>query len=66
MTKHILVIDGHPDSDAERYVHALSKAYFDGARMGGHEIRSIIVSELEFPLLRTSTDFQSGTPLART
>jgi putative NADPH-quinone reductase len=62
MAKHILIIDGHPDPAAERYVHALSRAYFDGARAGGHEIRSIIVSELEFPLLRTSSDFQSGTP----
>jgi len=30
--------------------------------MGGHEVRSIIVSEVEFPLLRTSDDFQTGSP----
>jgi putative NADPH-quinone reductase len=42
VAKRILIIDGHPDPNAERYVHALSKAYFDGARMGGHEIRSIL------------------------
>jgi len=60
MSKRILIIDGHPDSRADRYVHALSKAYFDGARVGGHEVRSIIVSEIEFPLLRTSEDFRSG------
>jgi hypothetical protein len=35
MAKRILIIDGHPDPNAERYVHALSKAYFDGARVGG-------------------------------
>jgi putative NADPH-quinone reductase len=62
MSKRILIIDGHPDPGPERYVHALSKAYVDGARRGGHEIHSIIVSELEFPLLRTSADYQSGTP----
>lgn len=60
MSKRILIIDGHPDSRADRYVHALSKAYFDGARLGGHEVRSIIVSELRFPLLRTSEDFRNG------
>lgn len=60
VSKRILIIDGHPDSRAERYVHALSKAYFDGAHLGGHEVRSIIVSELEFPLLRTSEDFRDG------
>jgi putative NADPH-quinone reductase len=33
--------------------------------MGGHEVRSIIVSEVEFPLLRTSDDYQTGeTPAA--
>jgi putative NADPH-quinone reductase len=65
MSKRILIIDGHPDPLADHYVHALSKAYFDGARMGGHEVRSIIVSEVEFPLLRTSADFQSASPPAR-
>lgn len=60
MLKRILLIDGHPDSRAERFVHALAKAYWDGARAGGHEIKSIIVSEVDFPLLRTSDEFESG------
>lgn len=62
MPKKVLVIDGHPDALAEHYVHALTKAYYDGARSRGHEVRSIIVSELEFPLLRTGEDFRSGIP----
>jgi len=61
MSKRILIIDGHPDQRAGRYVHALSKAYYDGARLGGHEVRSIIVSEIDFPLLRTSDEYQGGT-----
>jgi putative NADPH-quinone reductase len=60
--KRILLIDGHPDSLAERYLHALSRAYFDGARSRGHEVRSIIVSELQFPLLRSGDDFRTGAP----
>jgi len=60
MRKRILIIDGHPDSRADHYVHALSKAYCDGARAAGHEVRSIIVSELEFPLLRTTEDFREA------
>ncbi len=64
MTKRILIIDGHPDCSAERYLHALSSAYRDGAREAGHEVRGIVVSELEFPLLRTSEDFRSGIPTA--
>lgn len=62
--KKILLVDGHPDPLSERYVHALSRAYYEGARSRGHEIRSIIVSELDFPLLRTSEDFCTGTPTA--
>lgn len=60
MPRRILIIDGHPDPRAERFVHALSRAYCDGARSAGHEVRSLIVSELEFPLLRTTEEFQSG------
>ncbi|HUK03063.1 MAG TPA: NAD(P)H-dependent oxidoreductase [Steroidobacteraceae bacterium] len=62
--RRILIIDGHPDCRTERYVHALSKAYCDGARSAGHKVESIIVSELEFPLLRRGEDFQSGEPPA--
>ncbi|MFX5656425.1 NAD(P)H-dependent oxidoreductase, partial [Acinetobacter baumannii] len=53
-----------PDSRTGRFVHALSQAYSDGARIGGHEIRSIIVSEIEFPLLRSGDDFRAGEPPA--
>ncbi len=62
MSKRILIIDGHPDATADHYVHALSIAYRDGARSAGHTVRGIVVSELEFPLLRSSEDFRSGTP----
>jgi putative NADPH-quinone reductase len=58
--KRILLIDGHPDSRAERFVHALTRAYWEGARSAGHEVKNIIVSELDFPLLRTAEDFESG------
>ena len=62
MSKRVLIIDGHPDAHAEHYLHALSTAYRDGAVAGGHTVRSIIVSELQFPLLRTKDDFESGSP----
>lgn len=62
MSKHILIIDGHPDAKADHYVHALSTAYREGARLEGHQVRGINVSELWFPLLRTGEDFKAGTP----
>jgi putative NADPH-quinone reductase len=64
MAKRVLIIDGHPDAQAEHYLHALSTAYRDGALSGGHTVRSIIVSELPFSLLRTKDDFESGSPTA--
>lgn len=64
MARRILIIDGHPDDRPERYVHALAEAYREGARAAGHEVRHIKVGELDFPLLRTSEDFQSGAPSA--
>lgn len=62
MGKRVLIIDGHPDSHAAHYLHALSTAYRDGAIAGGHTVRSIIVSELPFALLRTKEDFETGAP----
>jgi putative NADPH-quinone reductase len=59
MKRRILIIDGHPDAAAGRFVHALCRAYYDGARLAGHEVRSVIVSDLRFALLRSSDEFHS-------
>ncbi|MEO6184822.1 MAG: NAD(P)H-dependent oxidoreductase [Steroidobacteraceae bacterium] len=58
MARHLLVIDGHPDGRPARYMHALAAAYEDGARAGGHELRSIRLAGLKVPLLRTGEEFQ--------
>jgi putative NADPH-quinone reductase len=60
--KRILIIDGHPDARPERFMRTLAAAYRTGAVAAGHEIRTIEVGALDFPLLRTSEDFQKGTP----
>jgi len=49
----ILIIDGHPDREEARLCHALVKAYWKGCETGGHEVRHIKVSEINFPLLPT-------------
>ena len=64
MKKRILIIDGHPDSGEERYVHALARAYRQGAESAGHEVRTIVVGALDFPMLRTSEEFRSQAPPA--
>ncbi|MGV3571136.1 MAG: NAD(P)H-dependent oxidoreductase [Ramlibacter sp.] len=49
----ILLVQGHPDASAPHLCHALAQAYAEGAREAGHEVRTIDVARLEFPLLRS-------------
>jgi putative NADPH-quinone reductase len=60
VTKRILLIQGHPDSSARHLLHALADAYADGARAAGHEVRSVEVAALDFPLLRSEADWEKG------
>lgn len=60
MGKRILVIEGHPDRETGRFNHALAGAYADGAQAGGHEVRRLVVAELDFPLLRSKAEWAHG------
>ena len=62
MAQRIVIIDGHPDTDERRFVHAIAAAYEKGARAAGHEVRRIVVGQLEFPGLRSNEDFQKAKP----
>jgi putative NADPH-quinone reductase len=62
MRREILLIDGHPDPDSAHLDHALAEAYVRGAESAGHAIRRLRVAELDFPLLRSKADFDTGTP----
>ena len=65
MTKRVLLIQGHPDHGSPHYLHALADAYAQGARDAGHELRQVDVAELDFPLLRSKLEWESG-PLPAT
>src|SRR5258706_10141570 len=58
------MIDGHPDPDRARFVHALADSYAAGAIDAGHEVRRIEVAGLDFPLLRSRTAWESEPPPA--
>ncbi len=60
MNKRILIIQGHPDSSTRHLNHALADAYTHGATAVGHEVRTVIVSEMDFPLLRSQEDWEHG------
>jgi len=53
MSTQVLLIQGHPDPAGGHLCHALAQAYGDGAHEAGHEVGTIDVAQLEFPLLRS-------------
>lgn len=61
MSRRILVIVGHPDPSPDRLCRALASAYAEGAEQTGHIVRRIDLALLEFPMLRTSREFEHGT-----
>lgn len=60
MTKKILLIDGHPDSDPGRFVHALASAYAKGA--AAHDVRTIRIADLDIPFLRKTQEWMELPP----
>ena len=56
----LLVIQGHPDRSAKRFCRALAGAYVAGARDAGRGISTIDVTDLDFPVLRSRADWDSG------
>lgn len=59
--KRILIIQGHPDAKGGHLCHALAQAYADGAAEGEHDVWRIDVAQLDFPLLRSATDWNQNT-----
>ncbi len=62
MPSKIVVIQGHPDSSRPHLCHALADAYADAAAKAGHSVIRVEVTGIEFPLLRTQEEFNSGAP----
>jgi putative NADPH-quinone reductase len=61
MARRIAIIQGHPDAAGHHLLNAMADAYADAAFSSGHQVRRIEVAKLDFPLLRTQLDFESGT-----
>lgn len=62
MPKHILILQGHPDAGRDHLDDALAAAYAAGAADGGHALRQLEVTRLEFPLLRSRAEWEQGPP----
>ena len=62
MKRRILVIDGHPDPDRARLIHALADRYAEGALSWEHEVRRIDLATTEVPILRSWEEWAKGQP----
>lgn len=58
--KRIAIIQGHPDPVGDHLLNAMADAYAKAATSAGHDVRRIEVAKLDFPLLRTQSEFESG------
>ncbi|HJS13057.1 NAD(P)H-dependent oxidoreductase [Sphingopyxis sp.] len=58
--RRITLIDGHPDPDPGRFVHALADAYAAAALAAGHDVRRIAVAGLAFDLLESRAEWEEG------
>jgi putative NADPH-quinone reductase len=56
----ICIIQGHPTSGDQHFCHALAHAYGKGAIEAGHDVKTISVADLEFPVLRSKQDWDSA------
>jgi putative NADPH-quinone reductase len=56
----VTVILGHPDPHPARFGRVLAAACLRGAREGGHQTRFVDVALIDFPVLRTQSDWKSG------
>ncbi len=59
---NILLIDGHPDPDRGRFIHALADAYADGAASAGHDVRRLDLATMDIPILRTRVEWMETPP----
>lgn len=60
--RRILIVEGHPDSSPQRLCHALAESYREGAREGGHVLRTLILGDLDIPPLDSRADWEATPP----
>lgn len=58
--KAVTILQGHPDPTGHHLCHTLADAYAEGAAASGHRVTRIEIAEIDFPILRTQSEFESG------
>ena len=60
MPRQLAIIQGHPDPAGGHLCHALADAYAESAIEAGHQVDRIELAKLDFPMVRTREEFQTG------
>ncbi len=60
--RRILVLDAHPDPDPTHFVHSLAANYAEAARSAGHQVKTLVLGEFDFPLLRKPSNWLESQP----
>ncbi|MBP6898334.1 MAG: NAD(P)H-dependent oxidoreductase [Pseudacidovorax sp.] len=58
--RRILILQGHPDASGHHLLHALARAYAEGAQQAGHSLKTVDIATLDFALLRSADQWQHG------
>jgi putative NADPH-quinone reductase len=58
--KRILIVDGHPDPDRSRFVHALAERYAEGAAAACHHVRRIEIAMMGIDPLTSRRAWEEG------
>jgi len=61
MARRVVIIQGHPDATSSHFCHGLADAYAEGAKAAGNAVTRIELAKLDFPMLRSQSEFESGT-----
>jgi putative NADPH-quinone reductase len=64
MPKRLLVVDGHPDPDPARFIHALADAYAEAARTAGHDVTLVRLASTPPPVLASAAEWYGPPPAA--
>lgn len=60
MPKKVVLIQAHPDPAPERFCRVLAEAYARAATKAGHEVKTLDLARMSFPLLQTKTEHEDG------
>jgi putative NADPH-quinone reductase len=58
--RRLVIVDGHPDPDPARFIHALASRYEEGAKASRHAVRRLNIAELDVTVLRRRSEWEGS------